>query len=67
MIEITDLLPNGIAQVRETLPNGTFSRVIKLPGDDLSDMPDESREQIKAHWTPEIVAAWAGIMAQGDI
>jgi hypothetical protein len=53
-----DLLPIGPAQLRFVKDDGSFHREARNPGDDISDLPADVRQEIEAHWTPEIVAAF---------
>lgn len=40
-----------------------FHREIRWPGDNLDDLPDEVREEIEAHWTPELVSEYEAAQA----
>ena len=60
-MELTDITFGGdfrIAQLRYVTEDGSYFRRSLSPGADLSDLPDDVREQIEAEWTPEVRAAF---------
>ena len=54
-----DFSENGTALIRREGDDGLVHRISKTPGLDISELPDNIQEQIDAHWTPEVVAAYA--------
>lgn len=56
--EITFGGPFRIAQLRYVTEDGSYFRRSLSPGDDLSGLTDDVREQIEAEWTPEVRAAF---------
>lgn len=51
--------PYRAAQLRFLTDDGAFYRTVRNPGDDITDIPDDTRKQIEDAWTPEVVAAYA--------
>lgn len=54
---VAELSEAGAVYIRWETAGG-FHREVRVPGDDLSDLPAEMRDQIEAHWTLERVAEW---------
>ena len=59
-----DFSENGTALIRREGDDGLVHRISKTPGLDISELPDNIQEQIDAHWTPEVVAAYAEEQAE---
>jgi hypothetical protein len=64
--------PNGTVQTRQIITNedGTtsFHRMTFLPGQDVSEQPQDIQDACKKAWTPEVLAAykkeWDAIVAE---
>jgi len=53
-----DLLESGPVQVCFEKPDGTLHREVRVPLADISDLPQEARDAITAHWSGARVAAY---------
>lgn len=52
-----EFLQSGPVQIKTTT-DGIAHREVRVPGDDISDLPDGVQSQINAHWTDERTAAY---------
>lgn len=67
-IDKLELLGHGPIQIRymktaftasgEEFELGQYHREVRIPGQDISDLPADTQATINAHWTTERVTSW---------
>lgn len=63
-LDIFDLLDNAAVQLRFVDETGSFHREVRWPGADITDLPEDVRAAIAAHWTPARVSAYEAEQAE---
>lgn len=66
-LDTFDLLDNGAVQLRFVDEDDIFHREVRYPGGDISDLPEDVRTAITAHWTPARVAAYEAEQAAARV
>lgn len=55
-----------VANLRFDGEDELVRRETRVPGSDLSDLPDDIKADIKKEWTPEVVATYRAMLAASE-